>query len=116
MKDGCGIGASGIYSASPSRHWSVEPLRTRKPWAEAGSLRVGWGAKRPVEFLRLPGPVELWTAAHRMEVGPPKQHTVLAALLVDAGASGAGGDHHRPGVGRRAAGRGAQRALQLRQA
>lgn len=37
-----------------------------------------------VEF-RMLGPVELWTANRRVELGPMKQRTVLAALLVDVG-------------------------------
>jgi DNA-binding SARP family transcriptional activator/tetratricopeptide (TPR) repeat protein len=37
-----------------------------------------------VEF-RVLGPVELWVAGDRVELGPPKQRVVLAALLVDAG-------------------------------
>jgi DNA-binding SARP family transcriptional activator/tetratricopeptide (TPR) repeat protein len=37
-----------------------------------------------MEF-RLLGPVELWTGAAPVELGPAKQRTVLAALLVDAG-------------------------------
>src|SRR6266545_3322648 len=37
-----------------------------------------------MEF-RLLGPVEVWTAAGPVDVGPSRQRAVLAALLVDAG-------------------------------
>src|SRR5215469_8668306 len=37
-----------------------------------------------VEF-RLLGPVEVWTAGLGLEMGPPQQRAVLAALAVDAG-------------------------------
>src|SRR3954447_6698958 len=35
--------------------------------------------------FRLLGPVECWSAGERVDLGPPKQRTVMAALLVDAG-------------------------------
>jgi DNA-binding SARP family transcriptional activator/tetratricopeptide (TPR) repeat protein len=37
-----------------------------------------------VDF-RLLGPVEVWSGGRRLEVGPPQQRVVLAALLVDVG-------------------------------
>jgi DNA-binding SARP family transcriptional activator len=37
-----------------------------------------------MEF-RLLGPVEMWTAAGRLDAGRPRQRTLLAALAVDAG-------------------------------
>jgi DNA-binding SARP family transcriptional activator len=42
----------------------------------AGLLAVG---------VRLLGPVEIWAGSARVEVGPPRQRAVLAALAVDAG-------------------------------
>ena len=38
-----------------------------------------------VRGFRLLGPVELWVAGRPVDLGPAKQRTVLAALLVDAG-------------------------------
>ena len=35
--------------------------------------------------LRLLGPVELWVAGRRLDLGPAKQRAVLAALAADAG-------------------------------
>jgi DNA-binding SARP family transcriptional activator/tetratricopeptide (TPR) repeat protein len=35
--------------------------------------------------IRLLGPVEVWSAGHDVEMGPPQQRAVLAALVVDAG-------------------------------
>jgi len=35
--------------------------------------------------LRLLGPVEVWAGPAQLEVGPPRQRAVLAALAVDAG-------------------------------
>lgn len=35
--------------------------------------------------FRLLGPIQLWAAGQPVELGPPKQRTVLAALLVEAG-------------------------------
>ena len=35
--------------------------------------------------IRLLGPVELWAAGSRVDLGPPQRHAVLAALAVDAG-------------------------------
>jgi DNA-binding SARP family transcriptional activator/tetratricopeptide (TPR) repeat protein len=37
--------------------------------------------------FRLLGPVEVWNGAERVDVGHPRQRTVLAALLADAGRS-----------------------------
>jgi hypothetical protein len=76
MKDGSGIGASGIYSASPSRHWSVEPFRRGNP---AGGEEAGG-----VSFARPGGAVD---GGPPDGAGAAEQRTVLAALLVDAGAA-----------------------------
>src|SRR5215469_9931530 len=48
-------------------------------------MRVGsFDRGAMVEFLLL-GPVEVWAAGVRLEMGPPQQRAVLAALAVDAG-------------------------------
>ena len=38
-----------------------------------------------VTKLRILGPTQLWVAGRQLDLGPVKQRTVLAALLVDAG-------------------------------
>src|SRR5687767_7723812 len=47
----------------------------------AGVVSLGWA----VAEFRLLGPVEVWAAGRVVNTGPPRQRSVLAALLVDAG-------------------------------
>jgi DNA-binding SARP family transcriptional activator/tetratricopeptide (TPR) repeat protein len=47
----------------------------------AGTMSLGWA----VAEFRLLGPVEVWAAGRVVNTGPPRQRSVLAALLVDAG-------------------------------
>jgi DNA-binding SARP family transcriptional activator/tetratricopeptide (TPR) repeat protein len=50
------------------------------PWIGGG---IGGGAA--VAEIRVLGPVQMWIADRPVDLGPTKQRTVLAALLVDAG-------------------------------
>src|SRR3954462_903643 len=49
--------------------------------------------------IRLLGPVEVWAAGRRLEVGPPQRRAGVAALAVDAGRPGAAGALVRRGWG-----------------
>src|SRR5689334_8046235 len=66
---------------------SDEDSARRRLRDSCGSIDGSGYERSGVGDFRLLGPVEVWHGAERIDVGHPRQRTVLAALLADAGRS-----------------------------